>query len=76
MTKLILLHAVVVLYYTHRVYSRMRDSHYFFPDHAQILTQCKTVLHPKSVKEMPETSTDPLYAVNIPVLNEKTIFFE
>ena len=41
---------------------------YFFSDHAQILTQYETVPHLKLVKEMPETSTYPLNAVNTPVV--------
>ena len=32
--------------------------------------------NPKFVKEMPETSAQPLNAVNIPVFNEETIFSE
>ena len=43
----------------------------FFPDWAQILTQCETVPHPKFVKEMSEIFAYPLNIVNTHVFNEK-----
>ena len=48
----------------------------FFPDHTQILTRCKTVPHPKFVKEMPETRAYPLNDVNTHIFNENETIFQ